>query len=379
MRIAIDLRRILNPGVGRYMKCLVETILKEAPQHDYLLILPPGAEGMVSGGDGNVQRLVSDLKYYSIREQIRLPFLLRRYEADILHAPHIMVPLLCPCPVAVTLHDVIPLTCDLPDPPSRLGRLYFRIMVYAAARLSDSIITDSQYSKDDIVRCLGTHPNKVEVICPGIDPGFRPVRDISTLEQVRRKYRIAGEYILYTGIYKPRKNHHGLLEAMRQLLGLGVDARLVIAGPMKEGESQLRRAATEMGIAGKVILTGFVDDADLAALYSAARVYACPSLYEGFGFTILEAMACGTPVVSSRETSLAEVGRDGVLFADPRRPVEFAAALARVFTDDTLRQQLVQAGFVNVQRFSWKAAAQATLAVYEHTLGTAARTASVSA
>lgn len=380
MRIAFDLRRIVNPGIGRYMKCLVEAILREGPQHDYLLILPPGADIEIPAGSTNVTRYESRLKYYSVQEQVALPFIVRRYGADILHAPHIMVPLLRPCPVVVTLHDVIPFTCDLPDPPSVLGRLYFRGMTRMAARLSHCIITDSQHSKSDIVRYLGTSPDKIEVIYPAPDACFQPVRDGRLIEDVRQKHKLPGEFILYTGIYKPRKNHLGLLEAFRKLIDGGVHTNLVIAGPMKDGETLLRQRAAGLGIADRVFFPGFVQDADLPALYSAAGLYACPSLYEGFGFTLLEAMACGTPVVSSPETSLAEVGGQAALFADARNPESFAAALARALTDHDFRAQMISAGFENVRRFSWCATARATLDAYTHAFaGGLRRTASASA
>ncbi len=379
MRIAFDLRRIVNPGIGRYMKCLVEAILQEGPQHEYLLVLPPAGDIEVPAGSKNVRRVVSRLKYYSIQEQLGLPFLLRRFGADVLHAPHIMVPLARTCPVVVTLHDVIPFTCDLPDPPSWLGRVYFRGMTRIAARLSVCVITDSEHSKKDIVHYLGTERDKIEVIYPAPDPRFQPVHESQALDQVRRKYGLPSDFVLYTGIYKPRKNHGGLLQAFRKLIDMGVTTNLVIAGPMKQGEKLLRDAAAELGIADKVFFPGFVHDPDLPALYSAARVYACPSLYEGFGFTLLEAMSCGTPVVSSPETSLAEVGGEAALFADPRDPDAFGSALARVLTDPDLRARMVKAGYENVRRFSWNATARATLAVYTHAFAAPfRRTASVS-
>jgi glycosyltransferase involved in cell wall biosynthesis len=139
-------------------------------------------------------------------------------------------------------------------------------------------------------------------------------------------------------------------------------------GLLKEGEKELRRLAGELGISKKVIFTGFVSDSELRAIYSAAKVYACPSLYEGFGFTVLEAMACGTPVVCSGETSLPEVAGDAALYADPRRPEEFAAALYNVFTTASLRNRLIEKGRKNLLRFSWANAAKETLGVYQDAL-----------
>lgn len=368
MKIALDLRRIKNPGIGRYMRCLTEAMLAVAPQHEYLLILPPDSPDIIDVEQGSaVEKLCCSARYYSIREQMEIPRILRRRRVDLLHAPHFNMPLISPCPVAATIHDVIYLACP-EDLPSPAGRLYYRAMMTAAVRVAGQIITDSEFSKSQIVRFLKTD-REVAVIYPGVDPALQPVTDAARLHDIRARHGIRGDYILYTGIYKPRKNHTGLLRAFRRLLHLGGDASLVIAGPIGEGESELRRLAGQLHFADRVIFTGFVSDYDLPALYSGAHLYACPSLYEGFGFTVLEAMACGVPVVCSAETSLPEVAGAAALYADARSATEFGDALYRAFTDDDLRRMLVSKGFSNVRRFSWREAALKTLAVYQRALG----------
>lgn len=367
MKIAFDLRRIKNLGIGRYMKCLVEAIVAQEPQGEYLLILPPGAEGMIQVQGSRAEIVTPKLKYYSIREQVQLPRILRDHKVDLLHAPHFMLPLVRPCPSVVTIHDVIGVTCK-EDIQSRIGRVYYRWMISAAVRLADRIITDSEFSRDDIVRWLGVDREKVQVIYPGISPDFRQISDTAELENIRSKYRIEDDYIVYAGIYKPRKNHAGLLRAFRIFLSNGGRGNLVLVGPLKEGEQELRGLADELGISQKVIFTGFVDDYELRGLYSAAKVYACPSLYEGFGFTVLEAMACGVPVVCAGETSLPEVGGDAALYADARKPEEFGEALHRVFTNAGLRSTLIEEGRRNLRRFSWTNTARETLGVYQDAL-----------
>lgn len=364
MKIAFDLRRIRNPGIGRYMKDLVGAILALEPRGDYLLILPPGSEDTIQTGSSSATTITPPLRYYSIREQIQLPGILRRHKVDLLHAPHFMLPLVRPCPSVVTIHDVIGWRWK-EDIHSRVGRLYYRCMMSAAVRLADRIITDSKFSREDIVRCLGVDPEKITVIYPGISPRFRQINDNVQLENVRSKYRIENEYIVYAGIYKPRKNHAALLHAFRRFLSNDGHTNLVLVGPLNEGEQELRQLADKLGVSKKVIFTGFVDDSELRAIYSAAKVYACPSLYEGFGFTVLEAMACGTPVVCTGETSLPEVAGDAALYADPRSPDEFGEALHKVFTNATLRSTLIDRGRKNLQRFRWEDAAKQTLGVYE--------------
>ena len=367
MRIAFDLRRIKNPGIGRYMKCLVEAILRQEPQHDYFLILHPEAEGMIQAGNGRTRKLPCRLPTYSIREQLGLPGMLRRNQVDLLHSPHFLLPLVRPCPAVVTIHDVIYLACQQ-DLPSRAGRLYYRGMMAAAVRLAKRIITDSEYSKRDIVRYLRVTADKIVVVYPGVSPAFWRASE-PELDTVRSRYRIEDDYILYAGIYKPRKNHGGLLRAFGQFLAHGGSAKLVIAGSLQEeGERHLRQLAGALGIANKVIFTGFVDDPQLRALYSGAHLYACPSLYEGFGFTVLEAMACGTPVVCSTETSLPEVAGEAARYADPRDPEEFGRALYEVSTNAGLRRQLAEKGRDNLRRFNWEQSAAQTFAIYREAL-----------
>lgn len=368
MKIALDLRRIGNPGIGRYMRCLTEALLVVAPEHEYVLILPPDpAHKIEVASEARVERILSPLKYYSLREQMEIPRILRACRADVLHAPHFNIPLMCPCATVVTIHDVIYLACP-EDLPSWAGRMYYKTMMSSAVRGADQIITDSEFSKSQIRRFFRTDRN-MKVIYPGVDPGFAPIADETRIREVCSRYGIRGDYVLSTGIFKPRKNHAGLVRAFRELMDMGVESELVLAGPMNEGESGIRKIAEELKIADRVVFTGFVDDSDLQALYSGARVYACPSLYEGFGLTVLEAMACGTPVVCSSETSLPEVGGEAALYADARNPGKFGAALYRAFTDVNLRATLRRSGFANVRRFSWSHTAIQTLEVYQRAFG----------
>jgi len=365
MKIAFDLRRIGNPGIGRYMKCLAESVIAQAPEHEYLIILPPKSEHMIHAP--NAQKLCTGLKYYSFREQFELPRILSRYKVDLLHSPHFLLPLVRPCPAVATIHDVIYLACP-EDLSSRTGRLYYRLMMNACSRISTRIITDSEHSKNEIIRFLHADPAKIEVVYPAVDPFFQSPVDPAQIASTHSRFGIDCDYILCVGIYKPRKNHAGLLKAFHLLLKRGVKSQLIIAGPMEEGKPVLQRLASELGIADQIIFTGFVHDAELLALYSGARVCVCPSLYEGFGFTVLEAMACGTPVVCSSATSLPEVAGKAALYFDPHQPEEMATQIVRAFSDDAVRTSLITDGRANLQRFSWAETARQAVEVYRRAL-----------
>ncbi|MGH9570328.1 MAG: glycosyltransferase family 4 protein [Candidatus Angelobacter sp.] len=368
MKIAFDLRGINKPGIGRYMKSLAEGTIARAPEHEYLLLMPENAVDRIDVPFlSNVQKIAPPLKYYSFREQLEIPRILRREKVDLLHSPHFNLPLMRACPAVVTIHDVIYLVFP-EELPSRIGRMYYRAMISASVRLADSIITVSEFSKKEIVRLLHVDAARIQVIPSGIARTFQKVTDLRRLESMRKRYGIERDYILYTGIYRRRKNHAGLLHAFREFVRQGHRAQLVVAGPLGEGENDLRRLAAELEIGNDTVIAGFVSEPDLLALYSEARVYACPSLYEGFGFTVLEAMACGVPVVCSAEASLPEVAGEGALYANPRIPEEFADALARAFSNDTLRAELIQRGSRNLGRFSWNAVVDETLAIYHSVL-----------
>lgn len=350
------------------MKCLVQAILKQKTDNEYLLLLPEDSSEASGSEFCNAAKTTARSPYYSVREQIELPRILRRHKVDLLHSPHFVLPLFRPCPAVATIHDVIYLACPQ-DLPSKLGRAYYAAMMHAAARSANGIITDSNFSKSEIVRYLRINPEKIGVIYCGVDPGFTRISDSGILQTVLGRFCIDRDYILYTSIYKPRKNHAGLLRAFREFTSAGVDAQLVIAGPMNEGEKYLQDLVQELGLQRQVVFTGRITDSDLCALYSAARVYACPSLYEGFGFTILEAMACGAPVVCSQAASLPEVGGGAALYADARNPEEFGSALYRAFTDELLRRDLIDGGRRNLQGFSWDQAATMHMKTYGQVCG----------
>lgn len=364
MKIAFDLRGINKPGIGRYMKSLAEGAIVRAPEHEYLLLMPENAVDRIDVPfSSHVQKIAPPLKYYSFREQLEIPCILRREKVDLLHSPHFNLPLMRVCPAVVTIHDVIYLLFP-EELPSRIGRMYYRAMISASVRLADRIITVSEFSKQEIVRVLHADPAKIQVIPSGIARTFQKVTELRRLQSVRERYGIERNYILYAGIYRRRKNHAGLLRAFREFIRQGHRAQLVVAGPLGEGENDLRCLAAELEISNHMVITGFVTESDLLALYSGARVYACPSLYEGFGFTVLEAMACGVPVVCSAEASLPEVAGEGAIYANPRIPEEFANALARAFGNDTLRAELIQRGSCNLERFNWNTAVAETLEIY---------------
>lgn len=367
MRIAYDLRRIANLGIGRYMKALVESVVRLAPQHEYVFIMAPGTEHLIETTIP-ATRVIARSRYYSISEQFELPTLLRKHSVDLLHAPHFVVPVKKTCPTIVTIHDVIHMVYPR-DIRSPIGRVYASLMMKCAVKVADKIVTISEYSRDDIIRFVSADPAKISIIPPILSDNIRQVRDPASLNSIRSRYGIARQYIPYVGIFRERKNHAGLLRAFAKLVQLGYDLDLVISGPVDQGKAILSDLAQKLGIDDRLKFAGFVPDSDLPGLLSGAAIYACPSLYEGFGYTPLEAMACGVPVVCHRGTSLPEVCGEAAVYADATDPDQFADALRKVLDDSDLRARMVRLGFQNVQRFSHETSAIATLKLYSELLG----------
>jgi len=252
----------------------------------------------------------------------------------------------------VTIHDTIHLIYPQ-DLPSFTGRVYARLMMMTAVRVADRIIALSGHAKSEIVRLLGAREAKIQVVPhPGVSPEFFVSHDKVTLAETRAKFGILGRYILYTGIFRERKNHIGLLRSFALLRQKQKDVQLVIAGPLDKGEAILKGMAAKFGIADQVVLTRFVSNEELPALYFGASVYACPSLYEGFGLTVLEAMACGVPVVAHTGTSLPEICGDAALLSDATQAEKFAAALEMALEPGMMRDSLIERGFQNVKRYS---------------------------
>ncbi|MGQ9625921.1 MAG: glycosyltransferase family 4 protein [Anaerolineae bacterium] len=297
-------------------------------------------------------------------EQISFPHLCRKVRADVAHVPYFAPPLLPTVPTVVTIHDLIPLLLPAYR-RSLLVRLYNRL-VSAAARRAALIITDSKASKMDIVRLLKIQPERVRVIYLAVEDIFRPVRDEARLAEMRGKYGLPPRYILYLGGFDQRKNLSALLQAFAM-----VEERvhLVIAGRLPARDVPLfpdpRRLVREMNLEEKVIFTGWVVEEDKPALYSGAELFVFPSLYEGFGLPVLEALACGTPAVVSEAGSLPEIVGKGGVTCPPTDVEGLAGAIAALLEDKERRACFQAEALAQAARFSWRDTARQTLAAYQ--------------
>jgi glycosyltransferase involved in cell wall biosynthesis len=266
----------------------------------------------------------------------------------------------------VTLHDATPLR--FPTTHTLLSRFLFRVYIPATLRNTDAVLTLSEDAKNDLTRFLHLPSTKVHVVSPGVDHQFAPAPAEVTAKTRSRFY--GGEpFVLYVGALEPRKNLPTLLEAFAELRREFPRLHLVVAGGRRWKSSGLGPMVERLRLQDRVHFIGYVAERELPALYRAASVFCFPSLAEGFGLPVLEAMACGTPVVCSGVSSLPEVAGDAVVFVDPTQPESIAYALRRVLTEPDLAAQMRQRGLERAALFTWERTAARTVEVYQQVLG----------
>ncbi len=354
--IGIDASRTVRrnrTGTENYALHLIRAMVAEASAHGFRLYFPaaPPVE----------QRIIPWPRLWT---HLRLSAELIRHRPDVLFVPSHVLPIICPVPGVVTVHDLGYLA--YPRAHRRFDRWYLDWTTRRHTRVAAHILADSEATRQDLIRHYGADPRRITVVYPGLDPAFRPLDDMGQLSAVRSRYGIQPDYIIHVGTLQPRKNLHRLLDALEHPGTTQYalrNIRLLLVGKPGWLAGNLLARVTAMG--DRVRLLGHVDQRDLPALISGARALVMPSLYEGFGFPVLEAMACGTPVVASNVSSLPEVAGDAALLVDPRDTDALADALARILTDEDLRAELRWRGLERAQQFTWQRAAQQTLTVLE--------------
>lgn len=368
MRIAIDARKLQDYGIGTYIRNLLRHLGRIDRSTDYVLIVRP-SDVEIGAELGENFRTVADWsRSYSIREQLTIPLDLRREAVDLFHAPHYVLPPLTPCKSVVTIHDCIHLR--FPQYlPNRLGYVYARASLWVATHRASRVLTVSETSKRDILRYFRVPESKIDVIYNAIDERLGGAPSDEEVGQVRERYQLYDPFVLYAGNIKPHKNLERLIEAFHTLRRGGLEqVKLLIIGDEISKYASLRRAVHRHKLHKHVRFLGFVPDKTLASLYRLASVFVFPSLYEGFGLPPLEAMAAGTPVITSNVSSLPEVVGDAAILIDPYEPDEIAAAMRRVLTEPGLREDLRARGLARVKEFSWDRSVRRVREIYGEVL-----------
>ena len=365
MEILIDVRSVNDqfPGVGRYVYHLVRELarIKERPP---LLLLSNAVSADTRfdrqslASKPGVRTVYTAARPFSAREQVFLPFELRSLSPALLHFPYLVLPFAAPGPKVLTLHDLIPVR--LPRYFSLRQRILYRMSLFLALHTARAVICVSEATRRDLISLFKLDTSKISVIHEGVAESFRP-RGEDEIRSVRSAYGLPEEYLLYVGSNKPHKNLPLLMDACARLRGA---PPLVLAGVEDARYRQARDRAAALQLKGRIRFEGRIRESDLPALYSGARGFVFPSLYEGFGLPPLEAMACGAPVACSDIPSLRETVGDAALLFDPNDPASIAEAIERLLGDKDTRATLKARGFQRASELNWTLAAQKTLEVY---------------
>ena len=353
MRIAIDARKLRDFGIGTYIRNILMELSRLDRETEYVVLCRPDD---MSSGDvlGQNFRMVPETApSYSLGEQFRIPLSLARERVQLVHEPHYVLPPLIQCRSVVTIHDCIHLM--FPQYlPSRLAYVYAKGSMWTASKKANRILTVSEASKRDILRFFDVPPEKVVVAPNAIDERFLAPADPERTDLVQQRYQLDHPFVLYVGNIKPHKNLERLIDAFgRARPRCPDDLKLIIVGDEISKYPALRQSVHKHKLDKHVRFLGFQPMETLATFYRLARAFVFPSLYEGFGLPPLEAMACGTPVVTSNVSSLPEVAGGAALLVDPYDADAIAAGIVQAVTDETLRADLIKRGEERARSFSW--------------------------
>lgn len=384
--IGIDARFYgpLGKGLGRYTQEIVDHIIGFDKDRQYVVFLCREnyeAFEIPAEAASRVKKVLADVRWYSLAEQWRFPWLIWKERISLMHFPHFNVPLLTPCRFVVTIHDLI-LTkfptvraTTLKPVLYRFKNLAYRLVIWQALRRSCCILTVSNFTKQDIVAQFRVDPRKIIVAYEGVanlakgrDSLFSAATDTAA---VLEREQLRPGYWLYVGNAYPHKNLEGLVRAFSVFIKTHPQARLVLVGKEDFFYLRVKQLAAALGLYAKqpakdpIVFTGYVPDAELEILFQQAFGYIFPSLYEGFGLPPLEAMAKGCPVLSSKESSLPEILGEAAAYFDPRSSSEMIALMEKLINEPAWRAELIRRGRERIKHFSWWECAQQTWKVYK--------------
>lgn len=356
-------------GAGRYIFSLVEALSRADSDHRFTVFVQSHLIREFQIRSSRFE--LADVGRLSTRqrlawEQSRLPRELKRRRVDVLHSPHYTMPLRPPCCVVVTFHDATFIT--MPELHTRSRRGLLSVMMRVSSRRADRLIAVSASTRADICRILKLDAARVDVVHEAASEIFGSATEDGIAEATSAHGLCPNGYYLFVGVLEPRKNVHGLLDAYARLQGPAAELPLAIAGKPGWMYQQIFARVNELSVSHRVRFLGYVPDADLAALYAGCRAFIYPSLYEGFGLPVLEAIQCGAPVITSNIASLPEVAGDAALLISPTSAEELSGAMSRLAADPELAAELSRRGRLRARSFSWARCAQETMQVYARAL-----------
>ncbi|MFH1233869.1 MAG: glycosyltransferase family 1 protein [Patescibacteria group bacterium] len=396
MIIGIDARFYgpISKGLGRYTQEIVDNIIKIDKVNKYVIFLGPenyqtfnviDSDYTNSAHPNRVKKVMVNIRWYGFKEQLLFPFYIWREHLDLMHFPHFNVPLACPVKFIVTIHDLILIKYPTLRATTlnwlfyKIKNLVYRLVILSAIKRAKKIIAVSEFTKKDIVHQFKISPEKIVVTYQGVAKSFFPLDkegrgDFSLLDKKKflLDYKITKPYLFYVGNAYPHKNLEGLIKVFQRVILKYSNLRLVLVGKEDYFYNRLKNYAKELNLwlenktNSKIAFLGFIPDDKLNILYNQALFYIFPSFYEGFGLPPLEAMANGCPVISSNRTSMPEILGQSACYFNPGDQENMFQQIERLINDNNLRQQLVNRGYEQVQKYSWQNCVKKTLEVYKN-------------
>ena len=370
LTIGIDGRELLPntfTGFGRYIENFLTAQMTQASQHNFIIY--GNQHTHFPNPNGNYTFKVIQEKNTLWWDQVAIVKALQQDRVDLFFTPYDKIPINAPCPVVMTIHDLLyQHVSDLRGIKRYIYNTLYRLQRGYMARHAARVLTVSEHSRQDIAKYYGLNANQITITYNAVSDRFNPHIEKTNIDQIKKKYGLTAPYIFNLNNFKPHKNPSGLIEAYAQLsTQVQQTTHLVMGGKHNVFTLPLQQRVAQLGLSEQIHFPGMIDDNDLPAIYAGAKLFVISSFYEGFGIPPLEAMACGTPVISSNATSLPEVVDDAGLLIDPHNTQAITIAIDQLLHDDHLRHIKVQKGFQRVTHFSQEKVAGKILNALEET------------
>lgn len=357
-------------GLGRYTQEIVDGMIAVDAENEFVIFLARDNFDEFQCNTPNVRKVLADVRWYTLAEQVKMPLLIKKERIDLMHFPHFNVPLFCPVAFVVTIHDLI-LTKFPTARASTLSpwlywfkNLAYRFVIRNAVRKAKKVITVSQFTKDDLIKNFGVKENKIVVTYLGIKDVILSEKD-NFEPGILNKYNIKEPFLLYVGNAYPHKNLESLIKVFSKIRETKNDLQLVFVGKEDYFYDRLKIFAQQYDVDGQnIIFAGFVPDNDLAYLYHRALLYVFPSKYEGFGLPPLEAMAQGCPVISSNKSCLPEILGAAAAYFSPDDEREMLKKILALVDNESVKEDLIAKGKEQIKKYNWDKCVGQTLAAY---------------
>jgi glycosyltransferase involved in cell wall biosynthesis len=376
VKVAIDIRRMTEFGVGTYIRNVVRTLAQLDRENKYFLIGSPAKMSEFGPLPGNFHSVPLAEPDHTFSGYVDFRAAVRRLQFDVVHIPHLFwMPRGLGCPYVLTVHDLLEHMYGSRNLSSLRRSLHF-YLTRRVLRGSARVMAVSQFTKNEIHKLLAIPDERIEVVYNAIDERFlRGHASDADRALIAQRYQVNYPFLLYAGAIRPHKNVVRIIEAFSALKselakeGRFEDLKLIIIGDDMSNNPRLRRTVVSGGVQNDVRFLGFVPIEVLRIFYDVAKIFVFPSLYEGFGLPPLEAMAHGTPVVTSNTSSLPEVVGNAALMVNPENVFEIRRALHKALLDPTTRERMKQRGYEQAQRFSWEISVSRILEIYREVAG----------